>query len=81
MTSHIMRPTFDVARGGRARIDADTTVSELTRNYPDTIRLFTVCGIDVEASRALPLEDIARIHRLELMELLRAVTRAAEVRA
>ena len=74
-----MRPTFVAAYTGAARIGADSTVAELTRSYPDTARLFTVCGIDVEASGALGMREIARLHHLELNELLRAVSHAAEV--
>lgn len=60
------------------RITPDQTVGELTGRYPDTRRLFRVCGIDAAAHAPLALDAIAELHQLELEDLLRAVSRAAE---
>lgn len=73
-----MMPAIQTAPRRSPAIGADATVDELTRAYPDTVRLFTVCGIDVAANGALALHDVARLLRVELHELLPAVRRAAE---
>jgi iron-sulfur cluster repair protein YtfE (RIC family) len=61
----------------RPQIHARMTVNETVRANPATLAVFAQAGIDTCCGGALPVEEAARRHGIELDALLRALTAAA----
>jgi iron-sulfur cluster repair protein YtfE (RIC family) len=52
-------------------------LNEVVRRFPQTVRVFHRFGLDTCCGGAKPIEEAARLHGLELEELLGELNRAA----